>query len=174
MIGYSKWMPALPKMRIGAHGALPGVMVGFLLLSGCERATRNYPPAFELPTRSMGATGYSVEWDGHYFPDRVKRGSKTIASLSFKNTSDQVWPTFVRLGYSWVPASGSASRIYPANRILFRRPVAPGSEVLLDRLEVVAPDRPGRYRLTFDLVHEFHAWFSDRGAAPLTLSVQVE
>ena len=122
----------------------------------------------------MGPTGYSVEWQRHYFPSRVLHSSTTIALVEFKNTSDQVWPPIVKLAYSWTPDAPGAQWQHGTNRTLFRRPVAPGQAVLLDRLEVVAPDRPGRYLLTFELVHELVTWFVDRGGKVLTVPVTVD
>lgn len=43
--------------------------------------------------------------------------------------------------------------------------VPPGASVLLDA-EVVAPDRQGRYRLVWDMVHEDTTWFSGQGVRP--------
>jgi hypothetical protein len=48
----------------------------------------------------------------------------------------------------------------------------PGEQVPL-RLRVKAPDRPGRWRLQFDVVQEFVAWWSDLGSPMAELAVEV-
>ncbi|SMB22405.1 protein of unknown function [Sterolibacterium denitrificans] len=51
--------------------------------------------------------------------------------------------------------------------------VAPGQR--LDcRLQVQAPERPGRYRLQLDVVQEFVTWFSGRGCSFPVIGLQVD
>jgi hypothetical protein len=38
---------------------------------------------------------------------------------------------------------------------------------------ITAPDKPGRYVLAYDLVHETVAWFSQKGVIPLEIDINV-
>jgi len=121
----------------------------------------------------MAASGYAVEWREHYFPARVERGTTVLASLRFRNSGDQIWRDSVKLTYRW----SSAGQVSPSkddnNRALLHRPVAPGEDVLLDRIPVRTPEAPGNYVLKFDLVNELVAFFSDKGAPTLSIPVLV-
>ena len=48
----------------------------------------------------------------------------------------------------------------------------PGEETTI-RLDMAAPDRPGRYVAEVDLVHEGVRWFSERGLQPVALTFDV-
>jgi hypothetical protein len=103
----------------------------------------------------------------------VHPGETMRASVRFRNSSPRVWNSFIRLSYRWQIEAGAAAPPHGAHRFDLGRPVAPGVEVELDNLEISAPGKPGRYRFTFELVNELVAWFSDRGAAVLSQSVDV-
>jgi len=51
-------------------------------------------------------------------------------------------------------------------------PLSPGEAALVP-LRVLAPERPGRYVLDIDLVHEGVTWFAGRGSAPARLRLVV-
>ena len=52
------------------------------------------------------------------------------------------------------------------------RAVAPGETVSV-RIDHVAPRRPGRYTLKFDLVDQHVCWFEDIGSEPFTIGFEV-
>ena len=57
-------------------------------------------------------------------------------------------------------------------RVWFSPPLRPGSEQILT-LPVVAPGRPGRYRIELDLVLEGLTWFKDAGSSTASLPLIV-
>ncbi len=149
------------------------LLLGLLLLAACGQRPTNYPPAFGAPVPDRSGNVYSVVWLGQYVPAAVHPGATVRASVRFRNSSLRVWNSFIRLSYRWEIESEAASPPHGKHRFDMGRPVAPGVEVELDDLEIPAPARPGRYRLTFELVNELVAWFSDRGAPVLSQSVEV-
>jgi hypothetical protein len=145
-----------------------------LALLACRRdELPNFPPSLSAPEADRSSSLYSVEWLDHYFPREVSGGKTALATVSFRNTSDRVWNSWVKLSYSWTPDNPKIKPEHASNRTLLSRPVAPNAVVIMDHVDVKVPDAPGRYRLTFDLVNELVAWFSDRGAPPLSIPVVV-
>jgi hypothetical protein len=63
----------------------------------------------------------------------------------------------VRLGFRWVHGDGQALP-YHARRTALPTTVRPGDSLLVP-VEVVPPEKPGRYVLELDLVHENVRWF---------------
>ena len=51
--------------------------------------------------------------------------------------------------------------------------VAPGAALVVEH-RMLAPDRPGRYRVKVDLVDEGKSWFEDHGSPPVTRTLVVE
>ena len=51
--------------------------------------------------------------------------------------------------------------------------VAPGAALAVEH-RMLAPDRPGRYRLKVDLVDEGKTWFEDQGSPPVVRTLVVE
>jgi len=63
--------------------------------------------------------------------------------------------------------------VFDGTRSPLPRDVPPGDEVTV-RARVRAPDRPGRYLLWWDLVHEHATWFSERGNPGWRSAVEVQ
>ena len=77
----------------------------------------------------------------------------------------------MRLAYDWTAASAEpAAR--PRHRADLPHPVHPGETMTL-LVPLEAPDQPGEYRVTFELVQELVAWFGAKGAATLVVPVTV-
>ena len=119
---------------------------------------------------------YKAAFLAHSFPDVVTAGQPFSGRVRVRNQSRMTWPAGgenpVRLGYTWyrdgqrVPVEGVARSALPHN--------VPGeTDILLPEIQVVAPKRAGKYVLQLDLVHEFLAWFSDKGNEPLSVEVEV-
>ena len=52
------------------------------------------------------------------------------------------------------------------------RPIGPGESGEV-ALRIEPPDRPGRFTLAIDLVHEHVSWFSHVGAPPMRIAMRV-
>jgi len=150
------------------------LLAGFAVSGGGCRGRRD-PPPFVVPPAEMRDSGYRVEWQSREFPSSVAASSKTMARVVFRNSGTEIWHGSVHPVRYFVPEGAPLKEGRDdAPRLALRRPVAPGQTVTLERFEVAAPARPGRYRLVFDLVNEGVAWFSDRGASPCSIPVRVD
>ncbi len=114
--------------------------------------------------------------DGSWYLARYSLGERhlTMAAgsihdvpITVENAGGLTWPhagaDSVRLSYHWEKNDETGAHLdFEGRRSLLPSDVLPGAEVRL--LGVVqAPDRPGRYRLRWDLVREHVTWFSERG-----------
>jgi hypothetical protein len=126
--------------------------------------------------------GFRVEWISNTVPKEVKAGSTFPVSVTFKNVGTAIWldpgstgneprdAGAVRLGYRWL-SLGSRPPLY-VGRIDLAGPLGPGQSTTLG-VSVSAPPVAGAYRLQFDLVQEFVAWFEEMDATRLIVPVRV-
>jgi len=149
------------------------------------RPERAAAAAQAAPRKALPASGFRVRWESHTVPPVISRGSPTDVRIAFTNLGDAVWPDVVaadpakhdgsyavRLAYEWTPASAApAGR--PSRRADFPHPVSPGETMTL-LVPLDAPDQPGEYRVTFELLQEMVVWFQSKGAATLVVPVTVE
>jgi hypothetical protein len=95
--------------------------------------------------------------------DRLVAGERRTFDVRVWNDSDATWPwgwecvPEVRLGSRWYDESGLEAQESQL-RTAFPAPLAPGESDVVP-VHVLAPQRPGRYRLEFDLIHERSRWF---------------
>jgi hypothetical protein len=161
-------MPGMQKTGVWMSLAV----IVSLAAPGCGR--RN-PPAFAIPANEMNATGYRVRWENAEIPPNVARAGRVYGRVRFVNAGTEIWHGWIHCAYYFVRADASPERgREAATRLAFQRPVAPGQEVVLERFAISTPTQPGDYFLVFDLINEFVAWFSDRGAERLRVAVRVE
>ena len=111
--------------------------------------------AYELEPTRAGALG------------RARVALENAGSASWRSRGDEG----IQLSYHWLDAFGNAI-VWDGIRTRLPRPVAPGERLETD-VEVRAPMPPGRYRLAFDLVHEYRYWLGDVGNVPLDVAVDV-
>jgi hypothetical protein len=129
-------------------------------------------------------SAWRVRWESHTVPAAMPRGSSADARIAFTNLGDAVWPDViagdpaahnggyaVRLAYDWAAASAERAG-KPSRRADLPHPVHPGETMTL-LVPLDAPDEPGEYRITFELVQELVAWFDGKGAATLVVPVTV-
>jgi NedA-like, galactose-binding domain/F5/8 type C domain len=96
---------------------------------------------------------------------------------SVKNSGTLVWEcdgeNRVGLGCCWYDASGQqvgeAVTLFPLVRT-----VLPREAVILENLQVRAPDEPGEYTLKWDLRGESAGWFETGGSTPLCIPIRVK
>lgn len=97
--------------------------------------------------------------------------------ITVENGGGLVWPhagaDSVRLSYHWQTTdNGGAHLDFEGRRSVLPFDVPPGASVRVIG-SVQAPDKPGRYRLRWDLVRENVTWFSQRGNATADQTVDV-
>jgi hypothetical protein len=95
--------------------------------------------------------------------DRLTAGEPRTFDFRVWNDSDATWPwgwdsvPEVRLGSRWYDESGAEVPGLQL-RTAFPAPLSPGESDVVP-VHVLAPRRPGRYRLEIDLIHERVRWF---------------
>ena len=156
-----------------------------------RRGQRSPPPPPRPPESAFRVAWQRVVWrrmswfDMHWTPARViedlEPKERVLALVTVRNSGDRIWPdaaaadparsgTYaVRLAYRWWSAAGAGP--YGARSDL-REPLAPGRSATI-WIPVIAPERPGDYRLQLDLVYDGIAWFADKGADRLFLPARV-
>jgi hypothetical protein len=136
--------------------------------------------------RPLPESALHVRWAPANIPTQLTAGDPLLVRVTFANTGDTTWPdktmadpkqssgrNAVRLSYSIVPAGQPDARSLRSRlRSDLIRPLAPGESATLE-IVVHAPDQPGDYRLSFELLQESVVWFADLGADTLTFAVRV-
>lgn len=106
-------------------------------------------------------------------PTDLRTGDALILELLLHNIGYTPWltsgPYPVRLGYRWLNQQGVAV-VADGGRALLPAPVPPGMRTRVE-IRVEAPPAAGSYTLQVELLEEGQAWFSQRGVAPLQLTV---
>jgi hypothetical protein len=120
--------------------------------------------SFLGPAARVDKDLYAVEWNAVEVPARVAAGSVFEVTAQVTNASSESWPadppTRVGLAYRWQDAAGRRV-VAESERTYVDSALAPGAQWTAVR-EVTAPEEPGTYELTLDLVYELIAWFSDK------------
>jgi hypothetical protein len=117
---------------------------------------------------SKGPLG--VRW-GDWTLDGPQAGAVGLARVELENTGSVPWRDGIFLAYHWLDDRGNPI-VWDGLRTELPV-VAPGERVVVDA-RVRPPIPPGRYRLAFDVVAEFRAWFSELGSETASAEVQVE
>ncbi len=168
------------------------ILIFLVSLSACGRRERpaffdfESPATSQLQAAALPESAMRVRWSTVNVPTQVYAGLETPFTLTLTNLGDKTWPDpkmadpeqtsgayAVRLSYSFVTSGGAG---YPLPRLGPRadlaRPVAPGESETLT-IVVRAPNQPGEYNLSFELLQECVVWFGDVGAKTLTVPVRV-
>ncbi len=102
-------------------------------------------------------------------------GAQTTVPITVTNASNFWWPAAganpIDLSYHWVDADGNTA-VWDGARTRLPNDAAPGTALTL-QAALVFPTAPGSYTLSWDLVHEGIAWFSQKGVATANLAVTV-
>lgn len=118
-----------------------------------------------FPTQAVTAGEYGVNWDSLSTPDEMHVGRSYVASVTVTNTGATTWPASgpnpVQLSYHWYYAGGELAE-WDGERTPLSSDVHSGASITVAAV-VVAPTVPGRYLLTWDLVHDGVTWFSTAG-----------
>jgi len=99
-------------------------------------------------------------------PRILSAGAEIRVNLEIGNEGRRTWRAdgSFAVSYHWLDSDGAVVN-WDGRRTRFPREVGPGETVEIDAL-LVAPKRPGSYRLQWDVVEEGVCWFSERASAP--------
>jgi len=97
-------------------------------------------------------------------------GALETVSVELENAGAAPWGERVRLAYHWLDDRDNPI-VWDGRRTVVPR-LLPGERATVDAL-VRAPIPPGRYRIAFDVVDEYRAWFSELGSEMLARDVEV-
>jgi LCP family protein required for cell wall assembly len=120
---------------------------------------------------------YSAQYKDINTPTSVETGGSFQADVIIKNTGYMDWvhdigAGRVALGTHWLNRDTREVIVWDGPRALLPRTMKHGDEAELS-IEVTAPDRPGRYVLQYDMVHEGFTWFSEQGVIALEVNIDV-
>jgi hypothetical protein len=100
-------------------------------------------------------------------PEVVDPGAEVTVPLTITNTGALTWPAEgkkpVQISYHWMADDGVTLLVLEGRRTTLKDDV-PSDTRINAVASVKAPERPGRYVIWWDLVHEGVTWFSDAGA----------
>ena len=98
-------------------------------------------------------------------------GEDTFIDVSATNTGRVTWQPGAeapfRASYHWLDRDTDRVVQYDGARTELPADITPGSSATL-AMQVRAPEKPGHYRLAWDLVQEHRLWFSTESGATLT------
>ncbi len=130
----------------------------------------------------QGRYDYDASYLSHDTPGTMLAGRTTTATVRVKNTSRMTWPGprplvgdhKIALDYKWVKGGRVVAvggqwglRKVPASAVL------PG-ETYTFKVKVRAPSTIGQYTLVWDMYQSGVTWFSAKGAATKSVSVNVQ
>ena len=100
-------------------------------------------------------------------PEVVDPGAEVTVPLTITNTGALTWPAEgkkpVQISYHWMADDGVTLLVLEGRRTTLKDDVPSDTRINVVA-SVKAPERPGRYVIWWDLVHEGVTWFSDAGA----------
>ena len=121
---------------------------------------------------------YSAQYDdAGSTPLYLDPGQEFTSQVSVKNTGYLLWEHYkkagrIDLGSHWINRDTGEKVLWDGPRGLLPVDVAHNEEVKVE-MKIKAPDKPGRYILQYDMVHEGKAWFSEQGVIPLEININV-
>jgi hypothetical protein len=117
--------------------------------------------------RSWYGTVVEPTPDTDQVPAQMTPGSEITVGLTITNTGALTWPAGgkkpVQISYHWMADDGRTLLVLEGQRTNLTQDV-PSDATVQVMASVKAPERPGRYVIWWDLVHEGVTWFSDAGA----------
>ncbi|MBM3706796.1 MAG: hypothetical protein FJW69_00425 [Actinobacteria bacterium] len=109
-------------------------------------------------------------------PKEVAPGEQFIAYVTVTNNGFMTWENDTRdrvnLGVHWYNRDTREVIIFDGDSGELPNYVGRGESALV-KMIITAPEKPGRYIIAFDLVHENVTWFSHQGVIPLEADINV-
>ncbi|MBN1299465.1 MAG: LCP family protein [Actinobacteria bacterium] len=109
-------------------------------------------------------------------PNEIRPGEEFTSKVTVVNNGYMDWLAEadkpVRLGYHWYNRDTREVIAFGAGRGLLPQDVGHKGSAEVE-ISITAPEKPGRYILAYDLVHEKVTWFSQQGIFPLEVDVNV-
>jgi len=103
-------------------------------------------------------------------------GQTYVFPIAVQNVGAVAWttsaPGLVTASYHWHDDKGNTV-VWDGMRTPLPADVAPGATTSV-QVRVATPERPGTYRLTFDLVREGVSWFQFLGGTPVSFNTTIE
>lgn len=121
---------------------------------------------------------YSARYDDkNATPDYLEPGEEFTLTVGVKNTGYMLWEHYkekgrVNLGTHWINRDTKEIEIWDGQRGLLPFDVDHNESAEV-KITIVAPQKPGRYILQYDMVHEGFKWFSQEGVIPLEININV-
>ena len=114
--------------------------------------------------------------DGGSTPKEVAPGEQFITYVIVTNNGFMSWKNNVMdrvdLGVHWYNRDTREVVVYDSDSGELPGYVENGESATV-KMIITAPEKPGRYILAYDLVHETVTWFSQQGVMPLEIDVNV-
>jgi LCP family protein required for cell wall assembly len=109
-------------------------------------------------------------------PNKVSPGQQFTAKVKVTNNGFMEWlnkaKDRVDLGAHWYNRDTREVVIYDADSGELPNNVNHGESAIVNMI-ITAPEKPGRYVLAYDLVHETVTWFSQQGVIPMEINIDV-
>jgi hypothetical protein len=161
--------------RRGFDRACRAVGVLAALVAVCLLATWPAAPLRARLTTEGHGSWYRAAWEAPASLT-MRPGEWQRVSVTVRNDGLVAWrsdedPPF-RLSYHWLTESGDRVVQFDGQRTAFPDTVAPGDRVSVPAV-LRAPERPGRYRLMWDVVQEHRLWFSTERSPTAVTDVEV-
>ncbi|OGW12132.1 MAG: hypothetical protein A3G93_07010 [Nitrospinae bacterium RIFCSPLOWO2_12_FULL_45_22] len=154
------------------------LLIGLFLITSSCKGKKEKPAVVAGP---LPETAYFVEFMESQIPATLKPGESRKVPVTIKNLGDTSWPHLpgpeggyeVNLAYHWLDDKGNVI-IWDGDRTSMPFDLLPGAQVTLEA-NVRAPEKPGKYKIQFQMVQEKVAWFGDdKGADTLTADVEIK
>ncbi len=109
-------------------------------------------------------------------PNKVSPGQQFTTQVKVTNNGFMEWINKaldrIDLGVHWYNRDTREVIIYDADSGELPNNVDHGESATVNII-ITAPDKPGRYALAYDLVHETVTWFSQQGVIPMEINIDV-
>jgi LCP family protein required for cell wall assembly len=121
---------------------------------------------------------YSAKYDDSgTTPNYLDPGQEFEAEVTVKNSGFLLWEHSksrgrMDLGTHWVNRDTGETVVWDGDRGLLAADVLHDGESVVN-IKIKAPDKPGKYTLQYDMVHEGVTWFSEKGVIPLEIDINV-
>jgi hypothetical protein len=150
--------------------------LGTLLLAAVATTSVGGPLGLRLRSDHL-PTWYRTTYRIHPASSEMEAGASAPFSVTIRNVGLVRWRATgaepVSLSHFWQGPDERTDLILSGARVALPHDVDVGQEVTLHAV-VRAPDRPGQYRLRWDLAQEHVTWFSALGVPTGNVSVRVK